>query len=68
MTLKVKANDPHIQYQPKISQYACLMQIWWFQLKPVTSYRADNVKFTDRRTDRQIGVCNDNTPSSQGKN
>ena len=35
------------------SQDACLGQIWWFQLKPVTSYRADKVKFMDGRTDRQ---------------
>ena len=32
---------------------ACLGQIWWFQLKPVTSYRADKVKFTDGRMDGQ---------------
>ena len=51
MTLKVKLNDIHFQYQPRVSQHACLVQIWWFQLKFVTSYRADKVKFTDRRTD-----------------
>ena len=28
-----------------------LVQICWFQLKSVTSYRADKVKFTDGRTD-----------------
>ena len=52
MTLKVKANHLHFQYQPRVSQDACLVQIWWFQLKSVTSYRADKVKFTDghRRT------------------
>ena len=47
MTLKVKANHLHFQYQPRVSQDACLVQIWWFQLKSVTSYRADKVKFTD---------------------
>ena len=51
MTLKVKVNDLHFQYQPRVSQDACFVQIWWFQLKPVTSYPADKVKFTDRRTD-----------------
>ena len=34
-------------------QDACLEQIWWFWLESVTSYRADKVKFTDRRTDRR---------------
>ena len=31
MTLKVKVNDLHFQYQPRISHDACLVQIWWFQ-------------------------------------
>ena len=53
MTLKVQVNDLHFQYQPRVSQDTCLEQIWWFQIKPVTSYRADKVKFTDGRTDRQ---------------
>ena len=53
MTLKVKVNDPYLQYQPRVSNDACLVQIWWFQLKSGTSYRADKVKFTDRRTDGQ---------------
>ena len=47
-----KVNDLHFQYQPRVSQDACLVQIWWLQLKSVTSYRADKVKFTDGRTDR----------------
>ena len=51
--LKVKVNDSYFQYQPRVSHYACLVQIWWFQLKSVTSDRADNVKFTDGRTDRR---------------
>ena len=50
MTLKVKVNDPYFQYQPRVSHDACL-QIWWFQLKYVTSYRADKVKFTHGWTD-----------------
>ena len=53
MTFKVKDNDLHIQYQLRVSQDACLVQIWWSQLKSVTSYRADKVKFTDRQTDWQ---------------
>ena len=52
MTLKVKVNDPYFQYQPRVSHDACLVHIWWFQLKSVTSYRADKVKFTDGRRDR----------------
>ena len=53
MTLKFKVNDPYFQYQPRVSHDACLVQIWWFQLKSVTSYRADKVNFTDRWTDGQ---------------
>ena len=53
ITLKLKVNDPYFQYQPKVSHDACLVQIWWFQLKAVTSYRADKVKFTDGWTDGQ---------------
>ena len=30
MTLKVNVNDLHFQYQPRVSQDACLVQIWWF--------------------------------------
>ena len=51
MTLKVKVTDPYFQYQPRVSHDACLVQIWWSQLKFVTNYRADKVKFTDGRTD-----------------
>ena len=58
MTLKVKVNYLHFQYKPRVSHDACLVQIWWFQLKFVTSYHADKVKFMDRRTD------NGNTPSA----
>ena len=60
MTSKVKVNDLHFQYQLRVSHDACLVQIWWFQLKFLTSYRADKVKFMDRRTD----AGNDNTPSA----
>ena len=60
MTLKVMVNDLHFQYQLRVSHDAFLMQIWWFQLKSVMSYRADKVKFTDRQTD----TGNNNTPSA----
>ena len=30
ITLKVKVNDLYFQYQSKVSQDACLVQIWWF--------------------------------------
>ena len=43
----------NFQYQLRVSQDVSLVQIWWFQLKSVTSYRADKVKFTDRQTDGQ---------------
>ena len=45
---------PLFQYQPRVSHGACLVQIWWFQLKSVTSYRADKVKFMDGQTDGRI--------------
>ena len=51
----------------RVSHDACLVQIWWLQLKSVTSYRADKVKFmdgqTEGRTDRATDTGNDNTPS-----
>ena len=53
MTLKVKFNYLHFQYQLRVSHDAYLEQIWWFQ-----SYRADKLKFTDRRTEE---AGNDNT-------
>ena len=31
----------------------CMLQIWWFQLKYLTSYRADKVKYTDIKTYRR---------------
>ena len=52
MNLKVKVNDLHFQFQSRVSQDACLMQFWWFQLKSVKNYLADKVKFTDGRTNR----------------
>ena len=53
MTLKAKVDDLHIQYQRRVSQDACLEQIWWFQLKFETSYHVDKAKFTDGQTDGQ---------------
>ena len=59
MTLKIKVNDLYFQYQLRVSQDACLVRIWWFQLKSVT-LSCDKQKFTDGRTD----AGNDNTPSA----
>ena len=47
MTLKVKVNDPHFQYQPKVTQDACLEQVWWFQSNSVMSYCADKQNFLE---------------------
>ena len=47
MTLKVKVNEPHFQYQPRVFQITCLMQIWWFQPKSVTSYRTEKFNFLE---------------------
>ena len=51
-----------LQYEPRVSQDACLLQILWFQFQFVTSYRADNSKFTDRRTGGRTNTGNDNNP------
>ena len=64
MTLKVKVNDPYFQYQPRVSHDAFLVQIWWFQLKSVTSYCVDMVKFMDGGTDGRTDAGNANTPSA----
>ena len=67
MTLKVKVNDLHFQYQLRVSHDAFLVQIWWFQLKFVTSYPADKVKFTDIRTDWRTDTGKDNKrPRAKG--
>ena len=56
MTLKVKVDESYFEYKLRVSHDACLVQIWWFQLKSVKSYLADKVKFTDSgQTDRQNG-------------
>ena len=47
MTLKVMINDLHFQYQLKVSQNACLVQIWWSKPKCITSYSADKTKFLE---------------------
>ena len=60
LTLKVKVKDPHFQYQLTMSQDASLVQVSWFQLKSVKTYRADKVKYTGGHTD----TGNDNTPSA----
>ena len=47
MTLKVKVNDPHFQYQQRESQDSYLVQIWWFYLKSFTSYCMDKTNFIE---------------------
>ena len=64
MTLMVKVNDLHFQYQLRVSHDTCLVQIWWCQLKSATSYRVDNVKFADRQRDGRAHTGKDNTPSA----
>ena len=64
ITLKVKVNDLHFQYPLRVSQDACLVQIWWFQLKSVMSYRADKVKFMDGQTDQTDGHRQQQYPSA----
>ena len=55
--LKVTINDPYFQYQLRVSPDACLVQIWWFQLKSVISYPVNKVKFMDWQTDGQTDRC-----------
>ena len=59
MTLRVKVNDLHFQNQPRVSQDACFMQIWWFLPKSVTSYPADKpnfLKFLDQMAKMTLKV------------
>ena len=49
MTLKVKVNDPHFQYQLRVFQNACLVKIWWFEPKFMISYRMDKPNFLEFR-------------------
>ena len=64
MTLKVKVHDLHFWYQLRVSHDTCLVQIWWFQLKFVVSYRADKVKFMDGWKDGGTDAGNDNNLSA----
>ena len=48
--LKGKIDDIHFHYQLGVSQDACLVQIWSFQLISDMSYRAEKAKFTDGQT------------------
>ena len=54
------------QDHPRVGAF--FVQIWWFQLKSVTSYHGEKRKLTDGGADRQTGrptdVGNDNTPSA----
>ena len=38
-----------LEFWVKMSKMTLKEQMWWFQLKPVTSYCVDKVKFTDER-------------------
>ena len=64
MTLKLKFNYLHFQYQPQVSQDACLLQIWWLQPKSLMSYCTNKVKLTDEQTARWTDAGNDDTPSA----
>ena len=69
MTLKVKVNDLHFQYQLRVFYDACLVKITWFQLQSVMSFLADMAKFkkrTDRQTEGQTDAGKDNTPLACG--
>ena len=37
----------HKKFSPKLSQDACLVQIWWFQPKSVTCYHEDKPNFLE---------------------
>ena len=52
MALEVKVNDLHFQYWLAVSHDAYLVKIWWFQLKSMMIYCADNIKLTDGQADR----------------
>ena len=47
MTLKVKVNGLHFQYQLGEFQDAYLVQIPWFYLKSITSYCMDKPNFLE---------------------
>ena len=53
ITLKIKVNVLHFQYQLRVSHEACLVLTCWFQLKSVISYRADKLKLTGKQKGRQ---------------
>ena len=47
ITLKVKVNDLHFQHQLRVFHDACLVQIWLFYPKSMTSYRAENPNYLE---------------------
>ena len=63
MTFETKVDGSHFQYQLTV-QNTCLVQIWWFHLKSVSSYSADKVKFTDGRAEWRTAAGNDRTFSA----
>ena len=56
MTLKIKVNDLHFQYQLRVAPDACLVQIWWFELKSVASYRTDKLNFLVKMAQMTLNV------------
>ena len=61
LTLKIIVNDPHFQYQLTVSQRACMVQIWCFQLKSVTSHHG---RGRQGKVYGRTDTGNDNTPSA----
>ena len=49
MTLKIKVNDPHFQYQLRIGMMDVWCKFCWFQPKSVASYRAGKPNFLQLR-------------------
>ena len=40
-------NDIHFQYQLRVSQDACFVQIWWLYIQSITSYLTDKPNFLE---------------------
>ena len=60
VTLKVEFNYPYFLNQLRVSPDACLIEIWWFQPKSVTSYCMDKLNFPEFYTSREhpmMHVC-----------
>ena len=68
MTLKVKVIDLYFHNQRKLSHDACLVQIWWVQLRSVRNYRVDRVNITDGQTDRRTRARTDGRKNTSNDN